>query len=187
MELIKETKLSSRTVNKHLEQLIHAQLIEKRSDIQNGKYAVLFRVKPELMHYVKNGILRRRIADDMENLLSETKGDPLPILELIHENNQLYFLDLLERIQRNKNMPDEQIQYFTDIFLLAPYRQWTTKLIEASLKTIDKIDINQAVLEHLKRQTRVSLKTLEKLGYITTTKSLMQSLSPTRDTNARNV
>jgi hypothetical protein len=153
MELKEETKLSSRTLTKHLNQLVNIEIIEKKSDIMNGKYSVLFKAKPDLITYMKSKILEAKEISTLEPALNKTK-DPLRILELIHLRSQVYFLDLLAEIQRNKNITDEEICLRAEYFLWSNYKESTFRLIEASRKIIDDINITQLLVTQAKRQRK---------------------------------
>lgn len=160
MELKDKTKLSSRTLDKHLDKMKEHHFIEKKEAVESGKYAVLFKAEPEFTSYIKANMTRQEIANQLEPALNETK-DPLVILDAINANSQLYFIELLKRIQQNKNITNEEINFFAELFLWANYKQYTSKLIEASRKIIDDLDINQSLINQAKREIRVSEKTLK--------------------------
>jgi len=167
MELKEKTKLSSRTLAKHLNQMTNLQIIEKKTDVESGKYPVpvLYKATPELTTYIKASITREEVANTLEPALNESK-DPLRILEAIHASSQLYFIELLTQIQQNKIVTNEQISFFAECFLWANYKQYTSKLIEASRKIINDLNITQSLINQAKRQTRISetvLKIYEKM------------------------
>ena len=167
MDLKEKTKLSSRTLAKHLNQMTNLQIIERKTDVESGKYPypVSYKAEPGLITYVKASITREEVANGLEPALNETK-DPLAVLELIHASSQLYFIDLLQRIQQNKNITNEEIYFFAECFLWANYKQYTSKLIEASRKIINDINITQSLINQAKRQIRIwptILKVYEKL------------------------
>jgi hypothetical protein len=162
MELKEKTKLSSRTLAKHLNQMTNLQTIEKKTDVESGKYPipVLYKATPELTTYVKATITRQEIINQTETALNETK-DPLILLEAIHLSSELYFLELLTQIQQNKIVTNEQVNFFAECFLWANYRQITSKLIEASRKIINDINIPQISINQLKRQITVNERVLK--------------------------
>ena len=153
MELKEKTKLSSRTLTKHLNQMTNIQTIEKKTDVESGKYPipVLYKATPELTTYIKASITREEVANKLELALNESK-DPLILLEAIHASSQLYFIELLTQIQQNKNITNEEIYFFGECFLWASYKQYTSKLIEASRKIINDVNITQLLINQAKRQ-----------------------------------
>jgi len=162
MELKEKTKLSSRTLTKHLNQMTNLRIIEKKTDVESGKYPVpvLYKAKPNLVTYVKASMARREAANLFEPALNETK-DPLMILDGIHVSSQLYFIDILQRIQEHKNMTNEEIYFFEEIFLWANYKQYTSKLIQASRKIINDLNITQLLIDQAKRQIIIYEKALK--------------------------
>jgi transcription initiation factor IIE alpha subunit len=165
MELKEKTKLSSRTLTKHLNQMTSLQIIKKKTDVESGKYPVpvLYKAAPKLTIYMKSEISEEEIANRMESALNETK-DPLIVLEEIHASSQECFIELLTAIQQNKIITDEEINFFAEYFLWANYKQYISKLLEASRKMINNLDITQSLINQAKRQIKVNkilLKTYE--------------------------
>ena len=166
MELKERTGLSSRTLAKHLNHMTIIQIIERKEDIESGKYPVpvLYKATPELTTYVKASISREKIANGFEGALNECK-DPLFLLDGIHASSQLYFLTLLAEIQQNNITTNEQINFFAKCFLWDNYKKFMQKLIDASRKIIDDLNITQLLIEQAKRLTTVyeeALKIYEK-------------------------
>lgn len=174
MELIEETKISSRTLSKHLDIMKNGQFIEKKSDVINGKHAVLFKAKPDFVTYIKTKILEAKEISTLEPALKRTK-DPLRILDMIHFRSQVYFLDLLTRIQQKKNITNEEINLRAEYFLWSTYRESTSRLIEASCKIIDEIDITQLLKNQAKRQNRDPKEVLELYEKIKQFKKTLQN------------
>src|SRR5665648_541916 len=141
MELKQKTKLSSRTLAKHLDEMVKAEVVERRVDNDSGKYPipVLYKAKPVLLAYTKSSLLREEFSEKVETMLQETK-DPLVILEVIHEYSQLGFLRLLGEIKSNRKISDEQIDFFEEVFLWSSYKSFMFDLVEATRKIIDTID-----------------------------------------------
>ena len=167
MELKQKTELSSRTLAKHLNHMINIKIIERKEDIKSRKYPVpvLYKATPELTTYVKARIAREEFANGLESALNETK-DPLFLLDGIHATSQLYFIELLNQIQQNNITTDEQINFFAECFLWANYKQFTHKLIEASRKIINDLNITQLKIDQAKRLTIIyetMLKIYEKM------------------------
>ena len=166
MELKEKTKLSSRTLAKHLNRMTNLQTVEKKTDIESGKYPVpvLYKSTPELTTYVKTTMARQEFGDQMEDSLNETK-DPLFLLDAIQAVSQEGFVGLLRKIQQNIIVTNEEINFFAECFIWANYKQLTSKLIEASRKTINNFNINQLLTEQAKRQITIHeelLKSYEK-------------------------
>ena len=167
MELKEKTKLSSRTLAKHLNHMTNIQIIERKEDIKSRKYPVpvLYKATPELTTYIKASMTREKFADEMEPCLNESK-DPLFLLDAIHAASQLGFITLLTHIQQNNIITDEQINFFAECFLWANYKQFTHKLINASRKIINDLNITQLKIEQSKRQIiihKTILKAYEKM------------------------
>ena len=162
MELREKTKLSSRTLAKHLNEMTNLPIVEKKTDAESGNYPypVYYKAKPELVAYIKDNITREEIVNQLELALNETK-DPLILLEAINANSQLYFIELLRRIQQNKNITNEEIYFFAEYFLWANYRRYTSKIIQTSPKIINDVNINQCLINQAKRQIRIYEKVLK--------------------------
>jgi DNA-binding HxlR family transcriptional regulator len=153
MEIKKETKLSPRTLSKHLNDLekkLH--WIERKEDTESGEYPhpVLYRANDTTVSYAT---LIKSIfdnADQIEIYLKETK-DPLQILEDFHKANQYYFTLFLETIQKNKHTTQKLLDYMTSLFLYTPYKIYTTQLITAFAKAVQfgtQFDIDQLKQKH---------------------------------------
>ena len=162
MELEEKTRLSSRTLAKHLTEMTDSRIIERMRDIRSGKYPVpiLYKAVPEVADYVRTLILQEEAANHLVLALDETK-DPLAILDAIHATSQIFFLDIINEIQQDKNISEEKINIFADTFILRPYREYTLKLIKASQKMIDEFNVNQLLINQAKRQIEVSKTCLE--------------------------
>ena len=57
----------------------------------------------------------------------------------------MQFTKLLKHIQQNKDIIDEEINFLAECFLWANYKNLTSKLIEASHKIIDDLNITSIV------------------------------------------
>ena len=149
MELEEKTKLSSRTLAKHLNEMTEIQAIERKTDVESGKYPVpvLYRTTPELQEFINANKLRTMVTDGIEPMLDETK-DPLFVLDIFHITNQTFFLLLLEKIQKGDITTREKINFLGKYYIWENCREWIPKLIEASCKIINEIDFIQL----LKRQ-----------------------------------
>lgn len=152
-DLKEKTKLSSRTLNKHLTEMVKKCVVERKVDNESGKYPypVLYKAEPELLVYMKSSLFREDFSKTIDAMLEETK-DPLEILDVIHEYSQRAFLWILEEIKRNKNISDNQIEFFEEMFLWSNYKSFTFELIEATRKKIDNVDINQLLIAQAERR-----------------------------------
>jgi len=155
MELKEKTKLSSRTLAKHLNHMTNIQIIERKADIESGKYPVpvLYKTTPKVTAYINASIIREEIVNELEPTLNETK-DPLVLLDAIHAYSLLNFVELLKFIQQNKSVTDKTINFLAECFLWANYKQFTYKLIQASRKIINDLNITQLMRNQPKRQTK---------------------------------
>jgi DNA-binding HxlR family transcriptional regulator len=158
MELKKETKLSPRTLSKHLNELEkELHWIERIEDMESGEYPhpVLYRATHSTVSYatyIKSVIYN---ADEMETRLKETE-DPLEILDDFHKINQYYFTLFLEEIQESKHMAQKQLDFIANLFLYSPYEIYTKNLITAIAKAVQfgtRFDINQLKQYHHVWQT----------------------------------
>lgn len=137
MELKEKTKLSPRTLSKHLHELEkELHWIERKEDTQSGEYPhpVLYKATDTTIKYVALMKTTFEYADNIETMLKETK-DPFPILDDILRVSKIYFIQILAGIQY-KMMTWKQIDYATSLFLHSPYEIYTTTLIEAVTKAM---------------------------------------------------
>jgi DNA-binding transcriptional ArsR family regulator len=144
------TKLSSRTLDKHLDKMVETQLIEKKKDVIKGKYAVLYKATPEVIEYVRSNILRKGFSDNLDGMLEETKN-PLVILDMIHLWSQENFLLILRQI-KNKKIDNDNLHFIEEAYLWYDYEFFTMKLIAATAKIIDEIDIDRIATSLIKEQ-----------------------------------
>lgn len=148
MELKAETKLTPRTLSKHLNELEkELHWIERKEDTESGKYPhpVLYRAKHSIASYATYIKSVFDNADEIETHLKETK-DPLQIFDELHKTNQYYFAGILEAIQKNKCMTKKHLDGITSLFLYSPYKIYTENLITAFTKAVQfgtQFDINQ--------------------------------------------
>ena len=169
MELKEETKLSSRTLAKHLNHMTNIQTIEKKEDFESGKYPypVFYKATPELKIFVNATITRKKVLNGLEPAVNQSK-DPLIVLDGIHAFSQLGFLDLLTYIQQNNIETNEPaINFFAEIAIWGYYKQFIHKLIYASRKIINDLNITQLRIDQAKRMIiiyKTILKNYEKEG-----------------------
>jgi DNA-binding HxlR family transcriptional regulator len=138
MELIEKTKLTPRTLSKHLRKLERQlQWIQRKEDTESGAYPhpVLYKAKDITIKYTKVLKTTYDYADNMETMLKQTK-DPFPILDEILSISKEHFIMILAGIQYNKQMPWKDIDYMTSLLLHSTFKCYTTALIEATTKAM---------------------------------------------------
>ena len=170
MEIKEKTKLSSRTLAKHLNKLTQLYLIERKQDVESGEYPVpvFYKAIAELLTYIRGSILRDNFSDNVDQMLKETK-DPLMILEAIHEFSQLGFMTIMENIRKDKKIANQVLDFYENMILFTNYRSFMFELIEATRKVIDDIDFDKLLAAQAKRQKEASetaLKHFTEMGLI---------------------
>jgi hypothetical protein len=168
-ELLSTTKLNFRTLDKHLTTMTKNQLIERDDKkIINGKHAILYKAESHTLSYIELSKLDEQFSNNIDTILEETKNNPLIILDMIHQLNQLAFLIILEKIQKNKETTTwEDVEYLEDIYMEIHYQILTRMLMKATIKIIDKIDIEQIQISTAKMQKEfweIIMRNYEELG-----------------------
>jgi predicted transcriptional regulator len=168
-ELKERTKISPTTLYSKLESLEELTLIERKEDIEKGKYAVLYKAIPEMLTVIRVRRLTKEINQTLEQILVETK-DPLFILDTIHLFSQLGVLTVLKSLsllkKKNRNISWELVEFFEETLIWHPYKSLTLNLIASSMKTVDDIDMNQLLIsqaERKKEESKMDIKKLEEL------------------------
>ena len=169
IDLKEKSKLSPRTLAKHLNRMVKIQIIERKTDIESGKYPVpvLYKAVPNLMMYIDSSKMKEEFAKAVEPMLEESK-DPLDILEMIHLISQTTFIQILEVIRKDKNITWDDIDYFSECYLWSTYKHFTMELIRATSKIIHNIDIDQLLVTQAKRQKEISERLIaayQKMGF----------------------
>jgi DNA-binding HxlR family transcriptional regulator len=132
-ELKEKTKLTPRTLSKHLNELEkELHWVERREDKESGEYPhpVLYRATDTILSYT---IYMKSVFDSVDIIqaeLQETK-DPLQILEVIHKINEYYFTLILETIQKNKSASSKWLDSFMSLIYYSPYEIYTKEIIRA--------------------------------------------------------
>jgi DNA-binding HxlR family transcriptional regulator len=152
-ELKEKTKLTPRTLSKHLNELEkELHWIERRKDIESGEYPhpVLYRATPSTVSwtlYMKSVLDN---ADDIETIMKETK-DPLQILKEYHKINEYYFTLILETIQNNKSISLKWLDPFMSFVFYSPYEIYTKEIIRAFTEAVQfgtQFDIDKLRQNH---------------------------------------
>ncbi len=132
------------------------QLIEKKTDTLNGKYAVLYKAESDTVSFIELFKLNEEFAKNIETMLDETKNNPLIILDMIHQLNKQAFVIIIEKIQKNKQkITKEEREYLEDVFLDLINKILTRILMKATIKRIDNIDIKQMEISYAKKQNEL--------------------------------
>jgi len=163
-ELKEKTKLSSRTLAKHLRQLERQKLINRIEDDESGKYPrpVYYRAIPELVTASHAGIMIEEASQHIEPALRESK-DPLMLLDGIHAANSGFIAGILSQLKGWDNIFEYDWDWRLELFVWHPYRVFTYNLVVATKKIINEIDIQKLLIEQAKRNIRIAEMTLERL------------------------
>jgi len=140
MELKEQTKLTPRTLSKHLKELTNElQWIERKEDTESGEYPhpVLYRAKEDMLSIIIfiTTVHYSYTTDNLERKLKETK-DPIHVLIRIHELNLYYLTLLLEEMQKEKIMSQKEVNALLNFTIFAPYKIYISNLIDAFSKNI---------------------------------------------------
>jgi DNA-binding MarR family transcriptional regulator len=154
--LIKTTKLTAKTLHKHLKLMLKNTTITRKRDVESGRYPipVLYRAHPELLEHLELRRMRKYFSSNIDATLKEANNDPLLILDSIHAWSQIMFLRMLEQIQKDKKMPMKEFYDRIELYLWINYEYFTENLLLATAKIIDKIDIKQLIISETKRQEK---------------------------------
>jgi hypothetical protein len=176
IELKKITKLSSRTLAKHIEELVKLKLMERKEDRESGEYPipVFYKLDSTFINdFIKQNSMRKVFSDNIGEMIDETK-DPLMIYDMVNAFCQVFFIQILKEIQNNKKIDNEELEYLEEMFLWYNFRYFTSALISASFKIIDKIDVNQLLLEQVIRQKEISELAIKRYAELGITKVSLQ-------------
>lgn len=168
-ELKQKTKISPTTLYNKLKEFEKLYLIERKEDIEKGKYAVLYKAIPELQTTIRIITMTKKLNQALKQKLAETK-DPLLILDIIHGFNQInniYVLKILSLLKKkDKKVSSELIEFYEESLIWYPYKSLTFDLIASSMEIIDDINIHQLLVSQEKRQKeepKASVETYEEL------------------------
>lgn len=124
------------------------RFIEKREDKENGKYAVFYRANPTLMSaFFQMDLTNAEWKDIEEQFL--TSKDLSFALEQLNIINNLNIVMTLTNI-KSKNFAvrnPEIVKLFFETFVFSPYEILVSRLVNASRKIINDIDLNQVMKE----------------------------------------
>jgi DNA-binding HxlR family transcriptional regulator len=168
MELKTKTKLSSNSLTKSLKEMVKIKVIEKKEDVKNGKYAVLYKITQDPLIYMMAINIWKNCRKQINEMLKQHE-DPLFILKKIQDANQLLFAQILEQIKINKEANEinpEEIKFLEEVLLFQNYRNLTRELITATTKIINKINIDGLFDSQYKRHksTHTFIQELQKIA-----------------------
>jgi hypothetical protein len=160
-ELEGETKLSTKTLSKQLDELGELTLIEKDENKRgvysyahpasdSGKYPhpVYYRLNP-VYAYAFRGYSQEQPKETINKLKEKLleNRNPLEIMKDIAKDNQIVLLGILLFIKENRKADDRIKQLLLEYLVWSRYKTLTWKLIEETEKIIDSIDIKKLVAE----------------------------------------
>jgi DNA-binding HxlR family transcriptional regulator len=163
-EIREKTKLSSKTLDKHLKQLQAQKLIQRIEDDQSGKYPhpVYYRAEPELVTYSDARTMTDEVIQGIEPALQECR-DPLMLLDGFHAANSGFLLGILSQLEGMKDISEYDWNWRLELFAWQPYRAFTEKLVLATKKILNHIDTERLLIEQAKRNKTIAEMTLERL------------------------
>ena len=162
-EIREKTNLSSRTLTKHLDRLQEIPIVERKEDVESGKYPVpvLYRIISPFDTYVNAKVFRERFADDIEEMLDETK-DPLVILDIIHTFSHTGFVQLLTEIKERDEISNNELCFFGECFLWGNYKILIARLMGESRKLKNELNILQFLKNQAERQIELNTLALQR-------------------------
>lgn len=135
-ELKERTKLTARTLSKHLGELEkNLHWVERKEDTESGEYPhpVLYKATNAAIPFIKYMDIVFQNADTIEKEIDEVT-DPLKVLRKIHKGEEYYlYLTILE-IATFKYMTKEQLDGFLDFTFYRPHQIYIEALIGAITK-----------------------------------------------------
>lgn len=160
IDLQKHTSMSTKTLYKGLAELEKLKLIERKEGKEKGKYAVYYRAFPETQLCFKYSLL----TDDIKRELIKEVNlgiDPLVALETINNYVELNMLIFIYHMQKDKLhlSKDELSSYlklWLDIVLWKPFKQFTSAVMNETMKIIEDININEIIDEQMFRLQETS-------------------------------
>ena len=155
-DLREKTELSSRTLDKRLKRLVKISVVERKEDVESGKYPVpvLYRLVSAFVTYVNAKLLREQFVDKIEGILDETK-DPLVILDMIHAFSHTGFVHLLEEIKERDEITNDELFFFGECFLWGHYKILIARLMGESRKLKNELNVPLLLKNQAERQIEV--------------------------------
>jgi len=143
-EIKKETKLSPPTLSKRLKELVEVRLVNKKVDTKSGRYPypVYYTATEELSDFAKTAMFIDEASARIEEAISADK-QPLLLLDGLHMANTANMVMILRELKKDKSRLRPDMIFNWELWTLEPYRALSLKIIEASAKEINEIDIDQ--------------------------------------------
>jgi hypothetical protein len=142
-----ETKVSSRTLYKHLKEL--EAFIERREETESGfpKPPVYYRASSTLLALMAESIIIEGTTKGVMADLLNTK-DLSSILCLVNKLTNSKILSVLSAIKKqSREVTDPELTFLLRSFVWKNYEYLTLGLAKASMKIIDDIDLEQVSKE----------------------------------------
>lgn len=158
-ELLRITKISSRTLTKRLDDLLECKFIQKEKREYPSAY---FKAEPEVITYTNATLLREELSETIEPMLIESKN-PIFVLELINMSTSLSYSHYIKEI-KNKDVSESRLNFLLEIFVWEPYINQTWKLLKACRKNKDIINIEEINEYELNKTLRTMINSKELLG-----------------------
>jgi DNA-binding HxlR family transcriptional regulator len=161
-EIKKATKLSPPTLSKRLKELVEVGLVNKKVDTKSGKYPypVYYTATGELSDFAKTAMFVEEASAGIEEAISAEK-QPLLLLDALHMANTVEMVMILKELKKDKSRLRPDMIFNWQLWALEPYRALSLKIIEASAKVIEKIDIDQIQKTQLEAWKYVGTKALK--------------------------
>lgn len=136
-ELLEKTKISSRTLVKHLSRLEKDKFIQSKREKTNMRL-VYYKAEPEVVTYTEAETSTEEISQQIEGTLLETKN-PMAILRIINNANNFMIMYMIKQLGVEKSFPKSKLRFLMEFWVWESYRVLTWKLIEASWKHMDML------------------------------------------------
>jgi hypothetical protein len=142
-----ETKVSSRTLYKHLKEL--EVFIERREEKESGfpKPPVYYRASPTLLSLIGESLIIEGTTKGIMADLLNTK-DLSSVLWVINEFSNGKILSILSAIKKqSREVTDPELTFLLRSFVWKSYEYLTLGLVKTSMKIIDDLDLEQVSKE----------------------------------------
>lgn len=145
-----ETKVSSRTLYKHLREL--EAFIERREEKESGfpKPPVYYRASPTLLSLMAESLF---IEDTTKGLMADLLNtkDLSSVLWVVNRLSSAKILSVLSAVKKqSRKIPDPELRFLLRSFVWKNYEYLTLGLAKTSMKIIDDIDLEQISKEIMK-------------------------------------
>ena len=138
-----ETKVSSRTLYKHLKEL--EAFIERREETESGfpTPPVYYRASPTLLSLIAESFVIKTTTEGIMADLLNTK-DLSSVLWFVNKLTNVKILSVLSAIKKqSREVTDPELTFLLRSFVWKNYEYLTLGLVKTSMKIIDDLDIEQ--------------------------------------------